>query len=404
MRRRLKKNLLVYIGTFLILFLVTDLFVYQWPASRRQQYDNAVQKVLNALEPISNFDKSVLPNMSTVILEPSAGLTCQNSGSGLFLLIMVISAPGHVARRDAIRSTFNEMQPKWEEHFFEEKCLHKIDEHELNVTRVFQLLFFVGQSADDGISVSGSSIVYTFLIYTYSVQLRQYIQAIFMHIQDELRSEWERHGDVIIDDMKESYLKLTVKTLRMMKWTLANCHNAKYLLKMDDDVFLHVPKLLSFLLAQIVPGLPRSSSKLIAGHTYQEVKVDRDPSSKWFTPEAIYEKGTFPVFVAGFCYVMDMSAAQEMYDESRKLPLFHLEDVFLTGLVGTNRLRMELLKPGETLTMMLYYHQLKSLRWALGYVIIHEASVDQFKCWTKLTLEKEKDLSFWWPVFLPCGK
>lgn len=218
------------------------------------------------------------------------------------------------------------------------------------------------------------------------------------YLQDDVREEWEKYGDLIVDDLRESYLNLTVKTLRMLKWVLHNCSQAKYLIKMDDDVFLHMPKLLTFLLSQ--PG--GYNPKLIAGHRYNGVKVDRDPWSKWFTPKSAYRAEKFPPFVAGFCYVLGMQAAQELYDAGMQLSLFHLEDVFLTGIVASKQ-HYELQQPGKIVTIKLWYHNFKTIKWIQEYIIVHEVSPTQFRCWTKRTLQTDFGLtSDLWPAFISC--
>ncbi|ODM96713.1 Beta-1,3-galactosyltransferase 5 [Orchesella cincta] len=361
---RLKtRSLALVLGTGLIATYLTISFLNY----RSSQIDVAGHNVLSALRQIYNANQSVLPTQSTVILEPSPGLTCQDGGAGLYLLFIVISSPDNVARRDVLRTTFHEMRQDWETQFFNNSSINMGSG---NTTKLFQMLFFVGQTAENGIS-------------------------------DGLRSEWERHGDVIVDDMQESYLNLTVKTLRMLKWALHNCAEANYLVKMDDDVYLNVPKLLTYLSTN-------GSPLLVAGHRYNEVKVDRDPTSKWYTPPGLWHREKFPVFVAGFCYIMGMKAAAQMFAESRHVPLFHLEDVFLSGIVGTERLNLELSQFGEIITMLEWYHYLKPISWVREKSIIHLASSNQIRCWTRYTTTKEleegsqskNDSGDWWPLLL----
>ncbi|CAL8119914.1 unnamed protein product [Orchesella dallaii] len=364
---RLKtRSLALLIGTGLIATYVL-ICVLNY---RADQQDIAGLNVLSALRQIYNANQSVLPTQSTVILEPSPGLTCQDGGSGLYLLFIVISSPDNVGRRDVIRNTFHDMRQDWETQYFGNGSANG-GIASGNTTKLFQMLFFVGQTAENGIS-------------------------------DGLRSEWERHGDVIVDDMQESYLNLTVKTLRMLKWALHNCAEANYLVKMDDDVYLNVPKLLTFLATN---GNPL----LVAGHRYNEVGVDRDPTSKWYTPPGLWHREKFPVFVAGFCYIMGMQAAAKMFAESRHVPLFHLEDVFLSGIIGTERLNLELSQFGDIITMLEWYHYIKPVSWIRRKSIIHMVNDNQIRCWTRYTTTKELEEgplskndsgSDWWlPLF-----
>lgn len=220
---------------------------------------------------------------------------------------------------------------------------------------------------------------------------------IFFCPQYDVRDEWERYGDVIVDDLQESYLKLTVKTLRMLKWVLHNCPSAKYIVKMDDDVFLNVPYLMSYLVHQ-----SPQNSQLIAGHVYKGIKPDRDYTSKWFTPSAVWEADKLPDFVAGFCYILGMKAARDLFEASKTKQLFHLEDVFLTGIVRSS-LNYELSNPGKINTMLYWYQHMYGSDWPYSQFIIHQVSPAQFRCWTRGQNDSHFSwLKKFWPMLLSC--
>jgi len=121
-----------------------------------------------------------------------------------------------------------------------------------------------------------------------------------------------------------------VKTMRMLKWVQHNCNQVSYLIKRDDDVYLNVPALVRFIHAH---NTTTSNGKdLIAGHKYDRIKIDGNPSSKWYTPPFLWD-AKFPAFVGGFMYVLGSNVRAILYDNALKMQLFHLEDVFLTGIV-----------------------------------------------------------------------
>lgn len=184
---------------------------------------------------------------------------------------------------------------------------------------------------------------------------------------------------------------------------------------MDDDVFLNIPRLFSLLLHKPNP-------LLIAGHIYDKVAPDRDPSSKWFTPRALYGGDHLPSFVAGFCYILGLKAAQQIFEESRHVPLFHLEDVYLSGLVANERLHLELTDPGDIVVMMYWWQYTYPMSWPTSQLIIHNVPLKQFRCWTRETgdlqiedvvikevgsggegvVESSKGSWMYWPMFLTC--
>lgn len=45
----------------------------------------------------------------------------------------------------------------------------------------------------------------------------------------------------------------------------------------------------------------------------------------------MYDKKTYPNYLSGTGYVMSWDVAMKLYNASLITPLFHLEDVYLTG-------------------------------------------------------------------------
>ena len=53
-------------------------------------------------------------------------------------------------------------------------------------------------------------------------------------------------------------------------------------------------------------------------------------------PRYLYNGSRYPVILGGSGYVTTRPAAKCLFNESMKLPFFHLEDVFLTGFAAEN--------------------------------------------------------------------
>jgi hypothetical protein len=60
-------------------------------------------------------------------------------------------------------------------------------------------------------------------------------------------TENQLYKDIVFEDIVETYENLTLKSIAMLRWTSLNCHRIQYLLKIDDDMFLNLPKLLDIL-------------------------------------------------------------------------------------------------------------------------------------------------------------
>ena len=65
--------------------------------------------------------------------------------------------------------------------------------------------------------------------------------------------------DILQWDFMDTYNNLTIKSILALKWASTFCSNAKFVIKMDDDVFLNSVNLANFLES-------RSSQFEIAGH------------------------------------------------------------------------------------------------------------------------------------------
>uniref|UniRef100_A0A8C6VC36 Hexosyltransferase n=1 Tax=Naja naja TaxID=35670 RepID=A0A8C6VC36_NAJNA len=109
-----------------------------------------------------------------------------------WLLVLVASAPGHEARRAAVRRSWG-------------------------VARVagghsVQTVFTVGLPGD-------------------------------VARQAALEREAAEHGDLLQGRFADTYANLTLKTLAMLGWATTRCPTARFLLKADDDVFLNLPAL-----------------------------------------------------------------------------------------------------------------------------------------------------------------
>jgi hypothetical protein len=68
-----------------------------------------------------------------------------------------------------------------------------------------------------------------------------------------------------------------------MQWQQRYCSNARFLLKTDDDVVIHLQRLEYFIEEIIEPIVANSQSKgnIFGSITDTGAAVNREPSSKW---------------------------------------------------------------------------------------------------------------------------
>ena len=55
---------------------------------------------------------------------------------------------------------------------------------------------------------------------------------------------------------------------------------------------------------------------------------------KWIVPRYMYNGNRYPDYVSGAGYVLSAKAAECIYSNAKRIPYFHLEDIFVTGFVA----------------------------------------------------------------------
>lgn len=72
--------------------------------------------------------------------------------------------------------------------------------------------------------------------------------------QFRLNKESYRYNDIIQQNFIDTYHNLTIKSVLALKWITKNCWNkVAFIIKCDDDTFLHMPNLLHYLLGGTIP-------------------------------------------------------------------------------------------------------------------------------------------------------
>jgi len=108
----------------------------------------------------------------------------------------------------------------------------------------------------------------------------------------QLRDEWRQHGDILQEDFVDAYANLTVKTLRMLKWTTRQS-GVKFLLKADEDVYLNLERAKGEIERVI------GNSNFIVGNLICGAAPIRDPDSKYFCPKSAFKGKVYPPYVSG---------------------------------------------------------------------------------------------------------
>ncbi|XP_063219542.1 UDP-GlcNAc:betaGal beta-1,3-N-acetylglucosaminyltransferase 7-like [Bacillus rossius redtenbacheri] len=200
---------------------------------------------------------------------------CRNIKSFSKLLILVSSAPGNFDKRQAIRLSWG----------------HFALRHDVIIG------FFLG-------AVTNSS------------------------VQGLVEKESTTYMDIIQNKNIDSYRNLTLKSLSMLQWVNQYCPGIGFILKSDDDVFINVRNLLSFVDTQ------RETKNTIFGNVARNWKPIRSHNNKYYVSDLLFQDALYPSFATGPAYLMTQDVPARLTSAALMKAPFPLEDVFFTGIVA----------------------------------------------------------------------
>lgn len=195
------------------------------------------------------------------------------------ILVVVVSSPSHILQRQSIRES-------WGKQAKERKRM--------------ALLFILGRSSD---------------------------------LDQHVINEAAQHEDIVLTNHEDTYENLSLKILAALQWSQDFCPQAKYLVKVDDDVFMQIPRLHTLLAGMNRSKLNRGK-KLILGNVASGWAPSHEIDSKYYISPMQFNKTVFPAFVTGPSYVISTPAIPELLALAWDHPYISLEDVFITGILA----------------------------------------------------------------------
>lgn len=143
-----------------------------------------------------------------------------------------------------------------------------------------------------------------------------------------LLNENERFGDLIQGNFIEAYRNLTYKHVMGLQWAAKFCSNAKFVIKMDDDIVVDMYKMPDY-----IQKLTLTEKRPIAGFVFRGMVPIREPQNKWYVTKEEYPLSTYPPFVSGWFYITTPRIASLLSKLARSFPYFWIDDVFITGVL-----------------------------------------------------------------------
>ncbi|OWF40049.1 beta-1,3-galactosyltransferase 1-like [Mizuhopecten yessoensis] len=144
------------------------------------------------------------------------------------------------------------------------------------------------------------------------------------NMNKKVKEEFDVFKDILKEDFKDAYSNLTYKTMMAYKWASTKCKDAKFVMKTDDDMYVNIPNILK--------TLNTNKDKLqthVGGACHQVAQPIRDHRSKWYASKRSFPGSHYPGFCSGTGYVTSMNVATKVFEVSKHVPFFHLEDVYV---------------------------------------------------------------------------
>lgn len=144
-------------------------------------------------------------------------------------------------------------------------------------------------------------------------------------VQKRIDEEEEKFHDIIQGNFVDSYHNLTYKHTMALKWFSENCPNVKYLLKMDDDVFVNVPATYEFLVNN------KNDKKFIMGIYFPPQATFR--KGKWKTSVDDIRDKFMPEYSSGQSVIYSNDFVKDAYKKTFTTRYLWLDDLYISGYI-----------------------------------------------------------------------
>lgn len=145
-------------------------------------------------------------------------------------------------------------------------------------------------------------------------------------LQEQLLLEDHLYGDLIQQDFLDSFHNLTLKLIMQFHWMHSYCAHAQFLMTADDDIFIHMPNLVSYLQDMRSSGV----TDFWIGRVHKGAPPNRNKDSKYYVSYEMYEWSRYPDYTAGAGYVVSGDVADKIYHATLTLNAsIYIDDVFM---------------------------------------------------------------------------
>ncbi|XP_045497370.1 beta-1,3-galactosyltransferase brn [Colias croceus] len=150
--------------------------------------------------------------------------------------------------------------------------------------------------------------------------------------QIKIDEEMAQYKDIIQIDFLDTYFNNTIKTMMSFRWLYEHCPIADYYLFTDDDMYISVKNLLSYVDSEEDSVKSEKERVLFAGYVFKSIP-QRFRSSKWRVSLEEYPWDKWPPYVTAGAFVLSNKSMKMLYVASLFVKHFRFDDIYL-GIVA----------------------------------------------------------------------
>ncbi|EGT55596.1 hypothetical protein CAEBREN_16907 [Caenorhabditis brenneri] len=144
-----------------------------------------------------------------------------------------------------------------------------------------------------------------------------------------LQKEIEKHDDLIVTSLYESYELLILKVHAILTYKQHYCASADFQIKADDDMAVDMDGLF-----EGIGDKKLASVDAISGIIWKNSPPVREKKHRWYVPMTLYSQKFFPPYIDGPIYLIGKNAVPRMLEEAKNYNQWVIEDVFWTGVIA----------------------------------------------------------------------
>ena len=152
-------------------------------------------------------------------------------------------------------------------------------------------------------------------------------------LTESVKSESKKYGDLVQGDFHDSFQNLTLKGISGLRWVANHCSNVKYVIKIDDDVFVNIFRVHNVVLKQM-------SQNSISCVINEEGLVGKfQKKDEWYkVPEGDFKfkdaEAIYPFdFCAGIFVIISGDLIRPLLQAAKTVPFYWKDDVYLYGML-----------------------------------------------------------------------